>query len=150
MENIKKKLRDLRKGRQEELLAYEKSIDDERTKGEPDWDKIKELKTDMGSFLYQCYDVEIDYLETQQYCSLLGKCELPLPNIEDETYWEKDAWNRMVLTTLGKHECRLTIRAEKKAKIETIALFVTMMTGIIGAIIGLLSVILLLTQRTPL
>lgn len=150
MKNIKKKIRILRKDRQKELLAYGESIDEEKSKDEPDRDKIRLLRMEMGSVLYQSYDVEIDYLETQQYRSLLGKCELPLPHIEDEMYWEKDAWDRMVLTTLGKHECRLTIRAENKAKIETIALFVTMMTGIIGAIIGLLSVILLLTQRTPL
>jgi hypothetical protein len=82
-------------------------------------------------------------LKTQYLVSIADKLSLPIPPItkEDER-WEQSGFSgRHVLTNRGITELRSLIRQEKREKYELIFRWSPILIGLIGAIIGLISVL---------
>ena len=65
---------------------------------------------------------------------------VPSPNSKDETYWDRDGYSQ-ILTEKGIYELKKSIRLEKKERRDVIFAWVVIITGLIGALIGLVSVI---------
>lgn len=86
-------------------------------------------------------DDEIYSLETQYLLEQARNLLLPMPkHDENEEYWEKSQFTRLYqLTRHGMQELRSTIRSEKRARREWIAVWVAGLIGLIGAISGLVA-----------
>lgn len=87
----------------------------------------------------------INYYQTQYYKQVCEKLLIPMPSKEDEKLYYKFDFDdnygeRNILTTTGFHNIRSAIRNEYKIKREYFGFWFTILTGLIGALIGLVSV----------
>lgn len=89
-------------------------------------------------------DDEIANLITQYLIFKAKKMLLPTPPVTDkEGLWEWSNYiNRWSLTTKGIAEIRRLIRQERKEKLELVSHWATILIGIIGAITGLIAVVM--------
>lgn len=90
-------------------------------------------------------DYWIEYQKTAYFKKKADKLLLPMPDISDQTMYMKYDFGDEdgplnILTTAGIYKIRSMIREERKAKREVIAFWFTILTGLIGATIGLISV----------
>jgi hypothetical protein len=87
----------------------------------------------------------IRVLTTQFLVSEAARLVVPLPSLEDKelwTHWGSGAPNEEhVLTIKGINELRAAIRVEQKARAERFLVWVPGVVGILGALIGLVSVL---------
>lgn len=69
---------------------------------------------------------------------------VPIPSRETDEMWEQcdTISNRYVLTDKGISQLRSSLRKEFKAQVELIVTVLAVLTGIIGAITGLVAVIM--------
>lgn len=142
------------------MLAYLKyrknlhSLKKEVAKLENEYVEIEkgyEGKDDQGhlSFLaYQQHDLDmwIEYRKTSYLKSKADSLLVPMPDESDALmYTSYDFGDEMgtvkILTLNGIHHLRSKIRDEKKSKREVIAFYFTLCTGLIGAVIGLVSLL---------
>jgi len=65
---------------------------------------------------------------------------IPLPDKEDEKIWE-NIERYPTLTQQGINEVRAEIRAERKARMELFVMWVPGVVGVLGALIGLASIL---------
>lgn len=86
---------------------------------------------------------EIDHIITSYLEKTALRLILPIPDISDNKMWRtcNHIGNINVLTTLGISELRTSIRNERKAKRDVFISWITVLTGLIGTIIGLISVL---------
>jgi len=103
---------------------------------------------DLQPILDKEWELEswIDFHQTKYYESICREMIIPMPEKNDQKLYYKfnfddDAGDRYILTTAGFHEVRNSIRDEKKRKREAVGFWITMLTGVIGALIGLVSVL---------
>lgn len=122
------------------LLAKAESIERSYKQGENDQGHI--------SFAYQeCFMIEkfIEYRKTCYYTALANRLGLPMPSNLDETiYMSFDFGDengpKKILTEKGLHLVREKIRSERKARRDVVSFWFSVTTGLIGAVIGLISV----------
>ena len=96
----------------------------------------------------------INALVTRKLVSQANKLDLPIPSYprrgqEDESqfwYYSEDGSQR-ILTSKGRLELRDSIRREKRERFDARARWVTLITGLIGAAIGLVTVLANLLVR---
>ena len=87
-----------------------------------------------------------NFRQTQYYQSVSHSLELPMPDFDNNEYYYKfnfddDYGDRHILTTAGLHVFLYAIREEKKARREVFGFWFAVITGLIGALIGLVSFI---------
>jgi hypothetical protein len=94
---------------------------------------------------------QIALLQTDYLISIAEKRLLPIPErpsgplfgVEDTTgLWRGSAHSQEILTKKGMRELRLTIRSDRRERLEIFRSWLTGLTGLIGVLIGLLAVIL--------
>lgn len=136
----RKELYKLNSQRDKEKKSLDKLVDKARKDG--GYDAAIEVYQ-MESVDFHIIDDEISYLKTRHLISKAEKMSLPTPRIADEDgLWEQSSYiGKWYLTNKGITEIRRLIRQERKENFELVSHWVTIIIGVIGAIIGLISVI---------
>ncbi|RCW94640.1 hypothetical protein [Marinomonas foliarum] len=114
---------------------------EERYKGDNDQGHLSFL----GHELYEL-DCWIEYYKSAYLKSKADRLLVPMPDDNDtEMYNSYDFGDeqgaKKILTTKGMHRLRVLSREENKARREVVAFWFTIITGLIGATIGLVSVL---------
>lgn len=88
-------------------------------------------------------DLKIRELHTEYLCQVAKNLIIPIPEFKDESIWENvHSFGIMyILTPKGVYEFKRLIRNEKKEKREIIFSWITLLIGLLGAIIGVISVL---------
>jgi len=119
-----------------------------KLRGVTDHDKIMELEND-AQFECSMQENEIDILITEHLTSLAERLVIPVPPRANKTYWKESFTNEefKVLTDVGVSYLRDLIREENKKRreewnfwIELGIKFMTVLIGLAGAAIGVISV----------
>ena len=86
---------------------------------------------------------EISILITGYLIKKANKWFVPIPGYNEEKMWEKcnAISDQKVLTTMGINTVKQAIRNELKGRIELFIMVAAALTGIIGALTGLIAVI---------
>ena len=92
------------------------------------------------------YEQWIELYKTNYLKSKADQLLLPMPNTQDKTMYKRFDFGdedgpKHILTTEGIYHLKKLIREEKKAKREIVVFWFGITTGLIGAIIGLVSVL---------
>ena len=97
---------------------------------------------------HQLYELDcwIEYYKTAYLKSKADKFLVPMPDDKDtEMYnsydFDDELGAKNILTTKGMHKLRVMLREEYKARREVVAFWFTIITSLIGATIGLVSVL---------
>jgi len=135
------KLNKLSKSRKKIHDIYSKDIREAQQK-KKSRDEIEEIKHDQY-FEYAMIQEEIDILITSYLRSKANTLFVSLPEYDDEKMWTEcnKISQQKVLTTLGINKIKKTIRQERKERVEIILMVAASLTGIIGAITGLIALI---------
>ena len=106
-------------------------------------DEIEELRS-ISSVDFFLNKEEIQNLITTRLNEIANKLVLELPDYEDKQMWHESIYtmDQSVLTEKGIEALRSKIRAEKRERIDIFIRWATVLTGTIGALTGLLAVIL--------
>ena len=91
-------------------------------------DKIQELEYDAASEGWYFGD-EIRKLHSKYLCRLAARMLIPLPDLTDKEMWEHEPPHYVHLTERGINHIRTAIRAEKKARVELLLMW---MPGVVG------------------
>ena len=86
-------------------------------------------------------DYEIEMLTTSYYLSIARYRFIHVPSYEDNKYWTESSLdpNKKVLSNKAISDLRAIIRSNKKDNLGVLSQIITVATGLIGAIIGLLA-----------
>lgn len=131
-----------RKYRKEAAALHEKRSSLEKQELAADW-----------HFHEQWAEDSINAIITQRLIAKANKLDLPIPpypsrgeEVNQCWYYSEDGTERL-LTAQGRTILRDSIRKEKRERFEARARWVTLLTGIIGAAIGLITVVTNLLTR---
>lgn len=112
-------------------------------------DKAKQPCLDDGELLFLAQkedEIEnlIKFHQTQYLKSICNALVIPMPEDGNNGYYyrfnfDDDEGERLILSTLGIQLVRSNIREEKKARREAFGFWITMIIGLVGAAIGLVS-----------
>lgn len=99
---------------------------------------------DESYFEDSMLDEEIALLTTDYLIRKARRCFVPIPSHESDGMWEQcnKMSNRYVLTDAGISELRSSLRKERKEQVELVVMVIATLTGVIGAVTGLVAVIL--------
>ena len=131
----------LQRERNKERKTLFKLIEETKKK---DGQKIANEMYQTESVNLNIIDGELIYLKTRYLISIAEKMSLPTPRLnEKDGMWEESHYtNKWQLTNKGITEIRKLIRQERKEKLELVSHWATILIGIIGAITGLIAVIM--------
>ncbi|MCK4914512.1 MAG: hypothetical protein KAS69_07970 [Planctomycetes bacterium] len=134
-------LKKLYKEQQKTSNLYSHLIVDAKNKKKPQ-DEIEKLRSEEMNES-QIIDEKIGSLVTQRLCKKADQLMVPIPDYHDEEYWNDMCVYRQgrILTTKGVCEVKKAIRAEKRERREGFVVWMAALTGIIGAITGLVAVV---------
>jgi hypothetical protein len=96
---------------------------------------------------------EIDEIVSQRLLKRARRLDVPIPsplfgNLEEDEFWDRSySSGGYILTRKGRAVLRDAVRKEKRERFESKARWITLFTGIIGAAIGLVSVLTNLLVR---
>ena len=87
----------------------------------------------------------IKFYQTQYYARICQSLVLPMPEVHNSEYYYKfnfddDKGDRIILTPSGFNHVRSLIYEERKRKREIYGFWIAILTGLIGALIGLVTV----------
>jgi hypothetical protein len=88
----------------------------------------------------------IENLQTEHLCNTCQDLLIPIPDRKDKNLYyqfnfDDDQGERYILTSIGFHHVKKLIREEYKERREVFGYWTTLIIGIIGAFIGLISII---------
>ncbi len=131
-----------------------RKLSKERDKLSTEYDQIEESykgEDDQGhlsSLAQQHYEFDrwVELYKTNYLKSKADSLLVPMPDIQDKIMYETFEFDDLegpkhILTTKGIYHLKSLIREEQKSKREVIGFWFTISTGLIGAIIGLVSVL---------
>lgn len=124
----------------------EKSYGKQHEQAEREGDEKKKEEI-LDLVLYELGEIDDDilYLEHRYLTSVAAKLLLPAPPVINEEkggLWERSKYSgKYHLTSEGIRRLRGDIRKERKERIELLALRISIIIGLIGALIGLVAVI---------
>lgn len=136
------KLRKLLRLQEKTQNSYKKNIK-KAHKENKSHDDIEEIRS-MAYSEYLMLKEEIDEYVTNYLTSVASKLMIPKPDLKDDSMWYNDQYTsrRKLLTENGISLIRSNIRNEKKESINLFLPIIAAITGMIGAITGLLAIIL--------
>jgi hypothetical protein len=124
-----------------ERKHYNKAIDEAKSRRAKQ-QEIALLESEFFSS-YDEYREEIENLITQRLIRKARRLMLPIPSHNDENMWGRCQFsNHYILTEKGITELRAIIRREQKETREMYLPWVAVLFGLVGAITGLLAIIL--------
>lgn len=126
----------LRRGKSKLKLKYDSFIEEAKK----DKDERESRIAEAMAFL-RLEDQNIRELHTRYLRHIAKTIMVPLPDSKDESYWERDGYSPPILTEKGIYELNKSIRSEKKERREVIFSWVTIAIGLIGTLIGLISIL---------
>ena len=101
---------------------------------------------ELSSLGQETHEIEnwTQYHQTQYLKSVCNELVIPMPEDRDGGYYyrfnfDDDEGDRLILSTVGMQFVRKKIREEKKARRESFGFWFSMIIGLIGAVIGLVS-----------
>ena len=86
------------------------------------------------------YELDLNLLKSKTLMKKASKYNLPLPNKDEKELWEK-TFNYSYLTDKGRFIVNKAIRKESKERRDAVIQFITVVTGLIGVLIGLIAVL---------
>lgn len=135
-------LRRLQKKQTKITTEYNKQIDEARQK--KNQAEVKKL-SQLVIYEYDIVERDIEITRSRYYINEANRLVIPIPAYDDKEIWDDKFRGRGVLTKKGTAEIRSLIRQEKKEKMELIQTIIKTiivpLTGIIGALTGLLAII---------
>jgi len=102
-------------------------------------DQLREIEQD-GVLDYFEYQDSVRAAHTKYLLMTASQLIVPIPSPEEKAMWEESHAGRRDLTELGINTVRAAVRAERKARLEMFLMWVPGVVGILGALIGLVSV----------
>ncbi|MBI5062742.1 MAG: hypothetical protein HZB87_04550 [Desulfatitalea sp.] len=123
-------------------LSFKHEIEKSRKERKPAKD-IQELDHDAW-FEQRLIDEEISILTTERLIRRAQRYFVPIPSVKEDGMWTKCEFteNRYILTSSGISKVRSLLRSEYKEGLEFILKILAALTGIVGAITGLVAVLL--------
>jgi hypothetical protein len=103
-------------------------------------DEISNLENDYGHVQVRYLD-EILRLHTEHLIRESNRLIVPYPAANEPGMWERDDEGYVRLTESGISKLRADIRAEKKARLERVIMWMPGVVGILGALIGLAAIL---------
>lgn len=106
-------------------------------------DEHERLHWEEGSEVVPLLE-KIDTLKTRRFCQIAERLMVPLPESKDKELWKELNYigERRALTDKGFWELKRLIRQEERERREGFIVWLAALTGIIGAITGLVAVIM--------
>lgn len=106
-------------------------------------DALQEINAEAGSTYFRLQE-EVDHLVTQRLLGHAAQLLVETPDTTDESCWQEChcIMAYRVLTRKGIRELRSAIRAERTARNKLLLPWLTGLTGLAGALTGMLAVIL--------
>lgn len=87
----------------------------------------------------------IEFLQTKYYQEICNRYVIPMPDKDEGNYcifnFDDGEGEREILNTEGFYKVRSLIRQEKKERREALGFWVTLLIGLLGAIIGLAAIL---------
>jgi hypothetical protein len=125
---------------------FYKGLIKEATQEGQDKDEIEALHAEASGSYWDTQE-EIRMLTQRHLLATATKLMVPIPDMkkEDDAVWEHRL-GRYALTDQGIAHFKTAIRAERKQRTDVYMPWVFALTGLIGAMIGLLAIILGLTR----
>lgn len=126
-------LRSLQKMRDETNKEFEKALEDAAEDGHQEiWDGYRPQFAEL--------DDAISSLTTDYYIREANRLMIPAPDHPDEKYWNESRFSGCyVLTLEGLAKLRSEVRHEKKERFDRAQMIFTLSIGLMGALIGLVS-----------
>jgi hypothetical protein len=115
------------------------ALADAKTKEFP-IDEISNLENDYGHIQVRYLD-EILRLHTEYLIRESNRLIVPYPAANEPGMWERDDEGYVRLTEAGISKLRADIRAEKRARLERVIMWMPGVVGVLGALIGLAAVL---------
>ncbi|MFX0137097.1 MAG: hypothetical protein ACFFDN_25890 [Candidatus Hodarchaeota archaeon] len=116
---------------------YDSAIEETSDKSRKRSELISEAMYFSDFIDFQIRELHTDYLQ-----KVANKLIVTIPNYNEENIWEKPiGYRRPILTNKGIHELKRAIRMEKKERREVVFNWIMLLTGLIGTLIGLVSVL---------
>lgn len=133
-------LRKLQRNRTKVLSAYKEDLEQAR-RDKKSRDEIAEIEH-MARFEQELVDDEIESLESRYLIESAERLILPIPTFsKDSDDWRQSSQLGLnLLTRKGMATLRSTIRAERKERREAKMIWIAAITGILGALTGLIAV----------
>ena len=103
-------------------------------------DEVSNLENDYGHIQVRYLD-EILRLHTEYLIRESNRLIVPYPAANEPGMWERDDEGYVRLTEAGISKLRADIRAEKRARLERVIMWMPGVVGILGALIGLAAVL---------
>ena len=108
----------------------------------PEDSQERRERSDEAMHFISFIDLQIRELHTDYLRKIANKMILALPNRKDETLWDKPSgYSKSILTNKGIFELKRQIRLEKKEKRDIAFSWISLLIGLLGAAIGLISVL---------
>lgn len=136
------KLAKLFRKKEDLRAAFAEDIQKAQNEGKPQ-EEIQFLKHQSYSE-ERMFDEEISILATDNLIRKASRRFVPIPSRETEGMWERcdNISNRYVLTSKGISGLRSNLRKEQKEQFELVVMVLAILTGIVGAVTGLVAVMM--------
>ena len=132
---FQRKLFKIKRRQRRDERPIKAALADAKTKEFP-IDEISNLENDYGHIQVRYLD-EILRLHTEYLIRESNRLIVPYPAANEPGMWERDDEGYVRLTEAGISKLRADIRAEKKARLERVIMWMPGVVGILGALIGL-------------
>jgi len=136
--DLKNKVKKARKALKSEEEAYLRIINEAKKEGK-DEKKIEDIYWEMRS-VNEPYELDLKVAESRLLVEKARHYSLLVSDYSDETKWENDHGYRY-LTGNGKLELINSIRKERRERADIITKIGSVIIGLIGVLIGLISII---------
>lgn len=136
---VRRKVRKIERVRDRALAPIDSQIS--AAKKQRDYEKAQQLISELF-FEKDQFDEEINSLVTHHLLREAGAYMLPVPSTADEEMWQESSFTgKKYLTPAGIMQLRTLIRGEKRHQREALAFWITSAVGVLGAITGVIGVI---------
>jgi hypothetical protein len=136
---FQRKLSKIKRRQKRDEQPIKAALADAKTKEFP-IDEISNLENDYGHIQVRYLD-EILRLHTEHLIRESNRLIVPYPAANEPGMWERDDEGYVRLTEAGIRKLRADIRAEERARLERVIMWMPGVVGILGALIGLAAIL---------
>jgi hypothetical protein len=136
---FQRKLSKIKRRQKRDEQPIKAALADAKTKEFP-IDQISNLENDYGHIQVRYLD-EILRLHTEHLIRESNRLIVPYPAANEPGMWERDDEGYVRLTEAGIRKLRADIRAEERARLERVIMWMPGVVGILGALIGLAAIL---------